>query len=269
MSVSAVNLRARAVLSAAPLLVPITVALVFVAAPWDPDSKLLVALSGLCAQRPGHSFFVDGAPLALEARMFGIFAGFAASVAASWLAGGWRRAGLPRGRSAAAVLLMIGTLAVDGFNALFYDSGMRHLYVPSNELRLATGLLCGAGLAALIAPVVSWAFWRHRDSRPLFASPGDVARAVLCLAGVGLLVLSGAPGRLPLSTLALLSAVGSFWLVNTYLAVVLWQGAGVGEDWSDVAWSGSVGFLLTAGELAALAALRTWAETSFGFVYSF
>ena len=262
-------MRARAVTDAAPLVVPIAIALVFAAAPWDVDSKLRLALSGLCAQRPGHSFFVDGAPLPLEARMLGIFAGFAGSVAVSWLAGGWRRSGLPRGFSAVAVALMIGALAVDGLNALVYDQGMPHLYVPSNELRLATGLLCGIALAVLIAPVVSWAFWRQREPTQLFASRGDVGRVVVAIVGIALLVLSGAPGRLALSLVALLSAVFSFWLVNTYMAVVLWQGAGSADDWRDIAWSGAVGFLLTAAELWALAALRGWAETSFGFVYSF
>ncbi len=262
-------MRARAAGDVAPLVIPLAVALIFVAAPWDVDSKLRLALSGLCAQRPGHSFFVDGAPLPLEARMLGIFVGFAASVLASWLAGGLRRTGLPRGLWAAAVLFMIAALVVDGLNALFYDQGMPHLYVPLNELRLATGLLCGVGLAALIAPVISWAFWRDRETTPLFASAGDVARTALVLGGFALLVLSGAPGRLALSLVALVGAVFSFWLVNTYIAVVLWQGAGMGEDWRDVAWSAAVGFLLTAGELWALAALRGWAETSFGFVYSF
>ncbi len=222
-------MRARAAGDVAPLVIPLAVALIFVAAPWDVDSKLRLALSGLCAQRPGHSFFVDGAPLPLEARMLGIFVGFAASVLACWLAGGLRRTGLPRGLWAAAVLFMIAALVVDGLNALFYD----------------------------------------QETTPLFASAGDVARTALVLGGFALLVLSGAPGRLALSLVALVGAVFSFWLVNTYIAVVLWQGAGVGEDWRDVAWSVAVGFLLTAGELWALAALRGWAETSFGFVYSF
>ena len=89
--------------------------------------------------------------------------------------------------------------------------------------------------------------------------------AIVCVA---VLVLSGAPGRFALSVVVLASALFSFWLVNTYLSVVLWQGAGVGDGWHDVAWSGVVGFLLTAGELWALAALRAWAE-SFGYLYAF
>src|SRR5439155_8849879 len=254
---------------AAPLIVPLAIALVFVIAPWDVESKLFLLLSGLCAQRPGHSFFVDGAPLPLEARMLGIFGGFAVAIATAWLAGGWRRSGLPLGFAAMSVVAGIGALGLDGVNALFYDSGMPHLYEPTNELRLATGLLCGIALASLIAPVVSWAFWRRREPSPLFASWGDLGRTVMGVAILALLIISGAPGRLALSSVALLSAAGSFWLVNTYLAVILWQGAGAAEDWNDLAWSGAVGFLLTAGELAALAALRSWAESSFGVVYTF
>jgi len=269
MTVSPAHLHARTLGNVAPLLIPLAIALVFVVAPWDLDAKLALALSGVCAQRPGHSFFVQGAPMALEARMLGIFAGFALTVAAAWLAGGWRRAELPRGLPAIAFALMIVALGVDGLNALLFDSGMPHLYSPSNELRLATGLLGGLALAALIAPVVSWAFWRQRQSVPLLASWPDVIRALVCLGAFGLVVISGAPGRPVLSLLALASAVGSFWFVNTYLSVILWQGAGDADDWGDLAWSGAVGFLLTAGELAGLAALRSWAETSFGFVYAF
>jgi len=268
LTVSAIPLRARTLGSAAPLLIPITVALGFIVAPWDLDEKLALALSGVCAQRPGHSFLVQGAPLALEARMLGIFGGFATATAVAWLAGGWRRAELPRGWLAAAFALMIVALGVDGVNALLYDAGIARLYVPSNELRLVTGLLCGVALSAFIAPVVSWAFWRQRDSAPLLASRTDLIRIMVFIGALGLLVVSGVPGRGILSIIALLSAAGSFWLVNTYLSVILWQGAGTADDWGDLAWSGAVGFLLTAGELAGLAALRGWAETSFGFVYS-
>jgi uncharacterized membrane protein len=267
--VSTIHLRARSIGRTAPLLFPLAIALVFIVAPWDVESKLFLLLSGVCAQRPGHSFFVDGAPLPLEARMLGIFGGLAVAVAAAWLAGGWRRSGLPHGLGAISVVVGIGALGLDGVNALFYDSGMPHVYVPTNELRLATGLMCGIALAALIAPVVSWAFWRRRDPSPLFASWGDLGRTTICIAVLAVLIVSGTPGRLALSGVALLTAAGSFWLVNTYLAVILWQGAGAAEDWNDLAWSGAVGFLLTAGELAALAAVRGWAESSFGVAYSF
>jgi uncharacterized membrane protein len=267
MTVSLARMRSRSAQSAAPILIPLGLALAFLVAPWDLDAKLATALSGLCAQRPGHTFLVQGAPMALEARMLGIFAGFALTVGMGWIAGGWRRAELPRGLAAVAFALMVVGLGVDGFNALFFDSGLPHLYTPSNELRLATGLLCGVALAALIAPVISWAFWREREAAPLVASWTDALRILLCLGAFAALVVSGVPGRGVLSLLALGSAVGSFWLVNTYLAVILWQGPGDSDGWGDLAWSGAVGSLLMAGELAVLAALRGWAETSLGFVY--
>ena len=253
----------------APLVVPLAIAITFAAAPWDVDSKLRLILSGLCAQRPGHSFFVDGAPLPLEARMLGIFCGFLTTTLVSWLAGGWRRTQLPRGWALVVSEAGIGVLGVDGVNALLYDSGLAHLYIPSNELRLLTGLGCGIALAALIAPVLSWAFWRQRESIPLVAGRADLVRTGLVVGGLAVLIMTGAPGRYVLSAVALASATGSFWLVNTYLAAISWQGAGAADDWGDLAWSGAVGILLTAGELVALAALRGWAETSLGITYSF
>jgi Predicted membrane protein (DUF2085) len=151
--------------------------------------------------------------------MLGIFAGFALTVAVTWLTGGSRRAELPRSLPAAAFAFMVISLGVDGFNALFFDAGMPHLYTPSNELRLATGLVCGLALAALIAPVVSWAFWRQREPAPLLASWGDAARIALVLCVFAIFVVTGVPGRAVLSALALACAVGSFMLVNTYLEV--------------------------------------------------
>lgn len=243
---------------------PLVAGVAFLALPGALDDKLMLALRGVCAQRPDHGFLVEGAPLALEARMYGIFAGFGVGVGIPWLRGLWRRAELPRGAIAGVLSLFVLCLLADGVNALLFAAGGPHLYVPRNDLRLATGLLGGMGLAGYAAPVVSFVWWAERDPVPLYASWADIVWPLGVATLLAALVLAGLPGRTALSAVAALAAIGSFWLVNTYVAVLLWRGSGAARTWGDLAGPSVFGFALALGELAALGVLRTWMEVSFG-----
>lgn len=243
---------------------PLVAGVAFLALPAALDDKLMLAVRGVCAQRPNHGFLVDGAPLALEARMYGIFAGFGVAVAVPWLQGRWRRAELPRGATAAVLTLFVLGLLADGLNAVLFGVGGPHLYVPRNDLRLATGLLGGIGLAGYAAPVVSFVWWRQREPVPLYSSAADILWPLGAAALLAALVLAGLPGRTALSAVAALAVIGSFWLVNTYVAVLLWRGNGAADTWGDLAGPSLFGFALVLGELAALGSLRSWMEVSFG-----
>jgi hypothetical protein len=193
--------------------------------------------------------------------MLGIYVGFAVAVAVAWLTGGARRSELPRGWILAALVGCIALMAADGLNAWFYDTGRGPAqYLPQSSLRLATGLLCGLGLAGFIAPGISLAFWREHDRRPVFANATELARAVLALAAVGLVIWSGAGGATLLSAAIVLAIVAAFWLVNTYIAIGAWVGLARAERWSDLGGYATVGFLLAVGELAGLALARSWLE---------
>jgi uncharacterized membrane protein len=246
------------------VLLPVVAAALFLAAPGELEAKLALALRGVCAQRPEHALGFDGGPVVLEARMLGIFIGFAVAVAIGWLRGGVRRSELPRGWIGLILLLGIAAMAVDGVNAALYDLGLAHLYVPQNGLRLATGLLCGLGMAGFIAPVVSFVWWRRRVPVPLFASWTDLAWAASAVTVAGVVVgLSTLPAQL-LGALALLAVFGSFWLVSTYVAVLAWEGPGRAESWPDLGAMAVVGFGLTIAELLAMSMLRTWMEGTLG-----
>lgn len=43
----------------------------------------------------------------------------------------------------------------DGFNALFFDLGLPHAYVPDLRLRLATGVLAGIAMAFALMPALA------------------------------------------------------------------------------------------------------------------
>src|SRR5207253_7874363 len=105
------------------LALPVIVVAMFLLAPGYEDGRLIAVLRGICAQRPAHSIGGQAAPMALEARMYGIFAGFALTVAFVWLRGGWHRTRLPRGLQLAVVLAFVTAMTLDGLNALFFDLG--------------------------------------------------------------------------------------------------------------------------------------------------
>src|SRR5205085_11734110 len=126
--------------------------ILFLIMPGNEDGRLAAILSGICAQRPSHSLGPPQHAMALEARMYGIFAGFAIAVAVAWLRGGWRRTALPRGWQLAVVLLFVALMGFDGLNALWLVVAWLSLYAPRNELRLVCGLLCVLSTAAIIDP---------------------------------------------------------------------------------------------------------------------
>jgi len=236
-------------------------------APGTLDDKLRFVLSGLGAQRIGHSLVVEGRPLPIETRMLGIYVGFTVTVAAAWLGGGARRVRLPSGGIGALLMLGVGLMVADGLNAWMYGRGESALYEPQAGLRLATGLLCGLGVASAIAPVVSSSFWQHRELRPLFASGLELFRTLLVLAVVGLVFWAGVGGPTVLGMLALIGVFAGFWLVSTCLVVGAWVGLARAEHWTDLAGLATVGFVLATVELLGLAALRAWLEQSVGVVF--
>ena len=50
---------------------------------------------GICPQRPGHSLFLGGQQMPIEARMAGMFGGFVLAAAYGWAAGRGRALRLP------------------------------------------------------------------------------------------------------------------------------------------------------------------------------
>lgn len=237
------------------LALAVAIGLVYLAAGGDAEERMALALRGVSAQRVDHSFVVDGRPLALEARMFGIFAGFALALALSALRGGWRRSELPRGKIAGLLVGFLVFLVVDGVNALLHDSWRISLYQPQNELRLATGLVAGLGLAGFAAPVVNFSFWRERDQLPPYRKWQELGLDLAVAGGLGVVVATGMLGSALLSGIGLLAVVLSFTFVNAYLWVLVGLG-GRAHHWSELAWPALAGAGLTILELSALAALR-------------
>ena len=93
----------------------------FLMAPGTIGFKAHIALHGICAQRPSHSFWLGGDALPLDARMTGIY--LAALTTLVWLAliRRLRAAMVPSGAVLTALLFFVATMGVDGTNGLMSD----------------------------------------------------------------------------------------------------------------------------------------------------
>jgi hypothetical protein len=208
---------------------------------------------------------MGGVQLPLEARMGGIFAGFLVGVLYLVWANRERAGLLPPAPLQALLLGFIALMALDGTNALFYDTGWRSLYPPHNAVRLATGLLCGLALALLAVPVLSSALWRDWDFEPSVGSVIDVGWAVCLLALVQLVTMSGAAALLyPVGVLTIVGVVVAFAVGNSYAVVLITRRERQASTWGQAATPLLAGVLIAVVELVALSAFRYWAEAALG-----
>ncbi len=189
-------------------------ALVF--APGGTFIERLRALDGgICAQVPSHSFFPGGVQLPLCSRNTGIYLGFALTFLLLRGAGRLRASRLPSLGVSALLALAVVALGVDGFNSLFLDLHLPHLYQPHNLLRLATGLGTGTAMAAFLLPVANSLVWRSDDTRSSFGSLSRLAWMLPILAVGGLAVGSQTPWLLyPIAILSSAGLVMALSLVN-------------------------------------------------------
>ena len=182
----------------------------FLLLPWSIEGKALAALHGLCAQQPGHSFYFGEQRLPFDARMTGIYGGFAVAVGYLLARGRWRFAGLPSIPILVLLALFVAVLGLDGLNSTLKDLGQPYAYEPHNELRLATGLLTGSSLALFIWLLVAQVGFARsaRVARPAVTGTRDLGLLLGAQALFAVVVLGGwSPTRVPLTFLLLLAAV--------------------------------------------------------------
>ncbi|HEU0026338.1 MAG TPA: DUF2085 domain-containing protein [Ktedonobacterales bacterium] len=208
---------------------------------------------GICAQLPTHSFFPGGQQLPLCSRNTGIYTGFALGFLTLLGTGRIRVSRLPGLWVAVALLGLVGVMGVDGFNSLFLDLGLPHLYEPQNRLRLMTGLGAGVAMAAFIVPVTNSLLWRVDDARPSFRSFGQLAMVLPPLLLAFLAVGSRTAWLLyPVAILSTLGLVIALTLVNLVFLLSFTPLMGRFTRWRQVFPVFSIGAALAVIELLAL-----------------
>lgn len=227
----------------------------FLLAPEPLPDKLMALAAGVCPQRAGHSYFLAGLQLPLEARMLGIFGGFLGTALYAWLGG--LTVPLPGRARFAALLVLLAPTVADGLNATAYDFGFGALYQPDNAIRLATGLLAGVATALLFLPLCSAWVWRAGAARS--ASGGWRAQAGPF--GLAMLVwLAPVAGwdwaYYPLALLATGGLVLAAALLNLLLILSVSRRKGTIAGVGELANYGLLALAMVAAELTALAALR-------------
>lgn len=128
-------------------LIALITAIVFVPAP-TPERRLILILSGVCAQQ--HNLFVGGIQLPLCARDTGMYLSVLATLGVIRLRGRTRAGALPPWHILATLIGLVALMAVDGINSTINEIGMTPWYEPRNDLRTATGMGAGVGLAVAL-----------------------------------------------------------------------------------------------------------------------
>jgi uncharacterized membrane protein len=113
---------------------------------------------GLCHQIPARSLFGGGVQLPVCARDTGIYVGFVLSLLVmAALDRGRRRSELPPMPVLAIGGALVLAMAWDGVTSY---AGLR---ATSNDLRLATGLMCGWALPMVVVPLLNSQLWSRSD----------------------------------------------------------------------------------------------------------
>jgi uncharacterized membrane protein len=229
-------------------------------------AKTHLALHGICAQRPSHSLHFGTLALPLDARMTGIYIGAVASAVWIVASGNIRNTRMPPRRVVAILALFVALLAGDGFNALAVDLALPHPYVPSNGLRLFTGVLGGIALGVALVYLLAMTMW-VRGNRSLSVVPG-VAALVPPL-GIGLAI-----GALALSGLSMLyapiaigvsvGAVGVFAVLTTIALALVSNRAWTFSSMRELAALACGGLVLAVAMMATLAGARLFLESWLG-----
>ena len=231
----------------------------FIVAPAPLPRKLLLAMGGVCGLRPAHSYFVGGVQLPLEARMTGIYGGFLLTFIAllTFRRLGARRLGSPLLIGILALFFM--SMAFDGVNSTLAELGLPHLYMPTNLLRLLTGLLSGMAIAPFLLWLLGVVATPREPGVPdaVVRSPGELGAALAVNAGFAALVLDGrAVFYYPIALVSVVGIMGVLAITALLVILAISGLAGRVTQVRQVVAPGALALLVAFGILGATATAR-------------
>ncbi len=220
------------------------------------EAELLQAIPGLSAADP-----TAPTKMPLEARMYGIFAGFLTTWLLTLVMKRGRAVLIPPPWLLFIFVVFILLMGADGINATLYDVNalgvpVPYLYAPRLDLRLATGLLSGIGMAGLMLPLVNQTLWREGTPRPVFADLFDLATPLVWNAILYALVVSGSGLFFyPLSLLGVLGVIALLGVLNLVWLLSFFPHTRA-RNWREALNPIAIAIFLNALELGALSLLR-------------
>lgn len=226
---------------------------------WPADwlSKFFFLNSGICPQRPGHSYFFGEKQMPIEARMIGIFAGFALTTFILWFVGRGRAIHWPNRVTLPILLGLVGVMALDGLNATFHDLGLVTLYPPQNWLRIITGTLSGIGMAGIILPVFNQTLWKYAYDKTTFRRWWEIALMLI----PGAVIVFGTISSWeiffwPLAVLATAGVIGMLTVFNLIIFTVAFKRENRVQSATEFLTPLTFGILFSLAELVLFATLR-------------
>jgi predicted membrane protein DUF2085 len=221
------------------------------------EAELIRALPALATFDP-----TGPTKMPLEARMYGIFAGFLVTWALALVSKRGCAVRMAPPWMVAAFAAFIGVMGFDGTNATLFDLNaaglpIPFLYAPRLDVRLATGLLSGIAMGGIMLPIVNYALWRQGQAEPIFADARDFATLLVWNAILYLLVVSGSGLFFyPLSLLGVLGVIALIGALNIVLLLSFFRRDGAAANWRETLNPMAAAVFLTALELGGLSLLR-------------
>ena len=222
----------------------------------------------LCHRIAGRSFSINGRPLPLCARCSGLYLGALLAMGTAAAVGRARAWGLPPWRVAAALLVFVGIMGVDGINSyMTFFRGLPHLYEPQNWLRLTTGMFAGLTIGLFVLPSFNATLWREPDTQPILANLRELGALALLAAIIVGLILTNNPAVLYLlAILGSLAALLLLAMIHLTLWLSLVRRANRVASWRGLALPFVAGLTLAVAQVAVIDALRlAWTGTWAGF----
>jgi uncharacterized membrane protein len=213
--------------------------------------------SGVCPQRPGHSYFFDGQQMPLEARMVGIFGGFLLTFLGLWLVGRGRALQWPGRRLSLVLAGLVLIMVLDGLNSTALELGWPVLYQPQNWLRVVTGAVSGVGMAGLLLPVINLTLWRRGYLTPTFRRGREIIYALIpaLLLALGT-ILGWGPLFWPLSLLAVGGVITMLVMFNLIILAIVFRRENAVSSFYGLLAPATLVVLLSLGQMALFALLR-------------
>lgn len=222
--------------------------------------KLYSVVHGVCAQQ--HNIVLGGAQFPICARNTGIYSSFLLTLIYLYAIGRARAGGLPPWPVGVTLLAFVAIMAVDGFNSLFVDLGLRYLYMPANPLRTLTGMGMGVSIAVMLHLVLNKTLRKDVDDfQPILTG----WRELLGILAINLLVLLALYGNLgfmfwPLAFIAFFGITGVLYLVCLLLISLVLGYEGKVTQLRHLARPATLALLPTLALLGAMSWLRFWLE---------